>query len=120
VREGLLTCPGRLDDVRDELAAAHVFVLPSYREGMPRSTLEALATGRAIVTTDVPGCRETVIPGENGLLVPPRDPRALAAACERLLGDREALGRMGAASRKLAESRFDVRAVNATLVGLLT
>jgi glycosyltransferase involved in cell wall biosynthesis len=120
VREGLLTCPGRLDDVRDELAAAHVFVLPSYREGMPRSTLEALATGRAVVTTDVPGCRETVIPGENGLLVPPRDPRALAAACERLLGDREALGRMGAASRKLAESRFDVRAVNATLVGLLT
>jgi glycosyltransferase involved in cell wall biosynthesis len=120
VREGSLTCPGRLDDVREELAAAHVFVLPSYREGMPRSTLEALATGRAIVTTDVPGCRETVIPGENGLLVPPRDAGALAEACLLLARDRDQLARMGTASRKLAESRFDVRAVNATLLGLLT
>ncbi len=120
VREGSLTCPGRLDDVREELAAAHVFVLPSYREGMPRSTLEALATGRPIITTDAPGCRETVLPGENGLLVPPRDADALADACIRLADDRERLVRMGAASRKLAESRFDVRAVNATLLGLLT
>ena len=110
---------GRLDDVRPELAACSVFVLPSYREGTPRSTLEALAVGRPVVTTDVPGCRTTVIEGENGLLVPPRDATALAAAMLRLAEDAPLRERMGRASRALAASRFDVDAVNRTLIARL-
>lgn len=120
VREGILESTGRLDDVREELAGCHAFVLPSYREGMPRSTLEALATGRPIVTTDVPGCRETVIDGNNGFLVPPRDGDALAAACLRLVERSETLPAMAAASRALAERRFDAATVNATLIRALT
>lgn len=120
MREGILEATGRLDDVRDELARCHVFVLPSYREGMPRSTLEALATGRAVVTTDAPGCRETVIEGRNGLLVPPRDPAALTAACLRLAEAPEEVRAMATASRALAERRFDAALVNATLLRALT
>lgn len=119
-REGILTCTGRLDDVREELARCHAFVLPSYREGMPRSTLEALATGRAVITTDVPGCRETVVPGANGLIVPARDAESLTAACLRLADDPALLRSMGAASRSLAERRFDAAVVNATLLRSLT
>lgn len=79
---------------------------------MPRTILEALATGRAIVTTDVPGCRETVSDGVNGFLVPPRDPVALANAIERFGARPELILKFGRASRALAESRFDVRRVN--------
>lgn len=78
---------GRLDDVRPAITQSSVYVLPSYREGTPRSTLEAMAMGRAIVTTDAPGCRETVIEGVNGFLVPPRDPVALAEAMEKFISD---------------------------------
>src|SRR3546814_3608794 len=75
-------------DVRPFLTAAHVFVLPSYyREGLPRTLLEALATGRPIITTDMPGCREPVREGLNGFLVPPRNAEKLAAAMERFLAD---------------------------------
>lgn len=119
VREGTLEYAGRLDDVRAELAACAVFVLPSYREGAPKSTLEALATGRAIVTTDVPGCRETVEPGVNGLRVPARDADALANACLALAEDPARRAAMGAASRELAERRFDARAVNAAIAAAL-
>jgi glycosyltransferase involved in cell wall biosynthesis len=119
IREGLLEYAGRLDDVRAELAACSVFVLPSYREGTPKSTLEALATGRAVITTDAPGCRETVERGVNGVLVPPRDARALAEACLRFAPDAALRERMGAASRALAERRFDARAVNATIIEAL-
>jgi glycosyltransferase involved in cell wall biosynthesis len=120
VHEGDLEFVGRLDDVRPELALASVFVLPSYREGTPRSSLEALATGRAIVTTDVPGCRTTVVDGENGIVVPPRDAPALASACLRLAADPQRVRSMGRASRALAERRFDVNAVNETLISFLT
>ena len=119
VREGVIEYAGRLDDVRDELARCSVFVLPSYREGTPKSTLEALATGRAIVTTDAPGCRETVERGINGTLVAPRDANALAEACLKFATDARLREKMGAASRALAESRFDVRAVNATIAEAL-
>jgi len=119
IREGVLEYAGRLDDVRAELAACSVFVLPSYREGTPKSTLEALATGRAVITTDAPGCRETVERGVNGVLVPPRDARALAEACLRFAPDAALRERMGAASRALAERRFDARAVNATIIEAL-
>jgi glycosyltransferase involved in cell wall biosynthesis len=103
---------GETFDVRPYLASASVFVLPSYREGTPRGTLEAMAMGRPIVTTDVPGCRETVREGENGFLVPARDARALAVGMERFLTDPALISQMGHASRQLVERKFD--AVNVT------
>src|SRR5690606_1136521 len=78
---------GSLTDVRPAIADARIFVLPSYyREGTPRTILEAMAMGRPIITTNAPGCKETVRDGWNGFLVAPRNPQALAAAMERLLG----------------------------------
>lgn len=107
---------GRMDDVRPAIAAARVYVLPSYREGTPRSSLEAMAMGRAIVTTDVPGCRETVIDGVNGLLVPVRDAGALATAMERFVVEPQLADRMGRESRRIAEEKFDVHRVNAAIL----
>lgn len=107
---------GHLDDVRPAMRACSVYVLPSYREGTPRSVLEAMAMGRAIITTDAPGCRETVLHGRNGLLVQPRDGAALASAMAELAADPERVRKMGVESRKLAEERFDVRIVNDCLL----
>jgi glycosyltransferase involved in cell wall biosynthesis len=112
VQEGAIEYLGWLDDVRPAIAACTLFVLPSYREGVPRTTMEALAMGRPVVTTDVPGCRETVEHGRNGYLVPARDVPALAQAIERFITNPEQTARMGFASRSLAEGKFDVRAVN--------
>ncbi|RMD63015.1 glycosyltransferase, partial [Candidatus Parcubacteria bacterium] len=104
---------GKVEDMHELLANIHVFVLPSYREGTPRSVLEAMATGRPVITTDVPGCRETVLPGRNGWLVPPRDVPGLVRAMEEALAlSLEDLKRMGDASRKLAEERFDAAFVS--------
>ena len=117
-RAGVVEYAGRVDDPRAELAASSVFVLPSYREGTPKSALEALATGRPIVTTHVPGCRETVDHGVNGLLVPPRDARALASACLELVQNPACIAAMATASRHKAE-QFDVRRVNAAIIEAL-
>lgn len=119
VRDGAVEYAGRLDDVRDELARASVFVLPSYREGTPKSTLEAMASARPVITTDAIGCRETIRDRVEGLLVPPRDARALADACLRLGDDAEMRAKMGAHARRRAEERFDVRHVNAELMEAL-
>lgn len=119
-RAGLLTYLGETRDVRPYLAAASVFVLPSYyREGTPRTALEALATGRAVVTSDAPGCRETVEDGVNGYLVPPRDASTLAERLLRFVADPDTITRMGEASRSLAQRRFDVRIVNADMLDAL-
>lgn len=107
---------GRLEDVRPAIADSSVFVLPSYREGTPRSTLEAMSMGRAVVTTDAPGCRETVVHGVNGYLVPPRDAVALAAAMEKFILDPSLAGRMGVESRRIVEERYDVNLVNAEIM----
>jgi lipopolysaccharide/colanic/teichoic acid biosynthesis glycosyltransferase/glycosyltransferase involved in cell wall biosynthesis len=108
---------GSTRDVRPHLAQASVFVLPTYyREGLPRTILEAMAIGRPIITTDMPGCRETVILGENGMLVPPRDVEALAAAMARLAVNPARLAAMGARSRQLAEDRYHVDKVNSLLL----
>lgn len=104
---GILEWLGRVDNVLDYLAETSVFVLPSYREGLPVSSQEAMATGRPIITTDVPGCRETVIPGVNGFLVPPRDPISLADAMLRFIDEPSLIVTMGRASRRIAEERFD-------------
>ena len=103
---------GEIDDVRGVVERAAVMVLPSYREGLPRSVLEAMALGKPIITSDVSGCRDTVIEGRNGMLVPSRDARGLSAAMERFLLDGTLAQRYGRESRILAEQRFDVRAVN--------
>ena len=88
------------------LAKAHVVCMPSYREGLPRVLIEAAACGRAIVTADVPGCREIVKHGENGILVPAKDGIATAGAIDKLLGDTELRKRMASRSREIAESEY--------------
>lgn len=115
--QGGLNYVGRLEDVRPALANCNVYVLPStYREGVPRSVLEAMSVGRAIITTDMPGCRETVVEGINGFLVPPRDADSLMEAMDRLISDPELANRMGVESRQLAEQKFDVHKVNADIL----
>ena len=103
---------GKLDDVRPAIKKCSVFVLPSYREGVPRASLEAMSMGRAIITTDVPGCRETVSDGINGLLVKPRDPISLANAMTHFITEPECIFAMGIKSRKMALERFNVHDVN--------
>lgn len=116
--DGLIEYLGSTADVQPFLADCTVFVLPTYyREGLPRTILEAMATGRAVITTDTPGCRETVTKDANGVLVPPRDVPALAAAMEKLAEDPTLCERYGAASREIAEEYFDVHRVNAILLG---
>jgi len=117
VREGVIEWPGHVSDVRQWIAQASVFVLPSYyREGVPRSIQEAMAMGRPVITTDAPGCRDTVIEGENGFLVPVRDIGALAEAMERFIRQPDLMEKMGRASRHLAEERFDVNKINRTIL----
>lgn len=119
-REGVLIYEGETADVRPGLAASHVFVLPtSYREGFPRASLEAMATGRAIVTTDAPGAREAVRPGVNGLLVPPRNATALAETLVSLLRQPHLLTAFAKASRQKAVESHDVRGVNRQILSCL-
>ncbi len=114
---GLVEWVPHVDDVRPWLARASVFVLPSwYREGVPRSIQEAMAMGRPVVTSDMPGCRDTVEHGVSGFLVPPRDLDALVQALERFLLHPDLVQRMGRESRSRAEQHFDVNAANARLL----
>lgn len=116
---GGLTYLGYLCDVRPALADAAVFVLPSYREGTPRSTLEALAMGRPIITTDAPGCRETVTDEVNGLLIRPRDVDALEFALERFIHHPGMIAPMGLASLKFAQEKYDVARVDSQILAAL-
>jgi len=110
---------GQLVDVRAQLRACSAFVLPSYREGLPRSALEALASGRTAIVTDVPGCREVVRAGRHGALVPLRDVHALAATLIEYARDPERLVREGVEARRTAESEFDVRIVTQEMMSAL-
>ena len=118
MEEGSIEYLGALDDVQAALQDCRFYVLPSYyREGTPRSILEAMATGRPIITTDAPGCRETVEHGLNGLLVVPRDAGSLADAMREMLQmPDEAVARMGDESVRLVQERFDVRRVNESIL----
>ncbi|MBI1752391.1 MAG: glycosyltransferase family 4 protein [Acidobacteria bacterium] len=119
VDEGTIEYLGTVKDVRPMLSAAQVVVLPSYGEGTPRSVLEAMAMGRAVVTTLAPGCKETVIEGQTGFLVPTRNVEALAEAMERFITDPGLAIRMGAAGRAYAEEKYDVDKVNAVILKAL-
>lgn len=116
VESGDIVWHGAQADVRPFLADAHIFVLPSYREGTPRTVLEAMATGRAIITTDAPGCRETVIDGDNGLLVPPRSADALAQAMLRLLAAPAIIGDMAARSLVIVREKYSAEKVTASML----
>src|SRR5262249_9102637 len=116
VDAGTLEFLGKLDDVRPALTAASVYVLPSHRARTPRTVLEAMAMGRPVVTTDAPGCRETVRHGRNGFLVPVGDPEALAATLERFILSPHLIGAMGRESRRLAAEKYNVHAVNSIIL----
>jgi lipopolysaccharide/colanic/teichoic acid biosynthesis glycosyltransferase/glycosyltransferase involved in cell wall biosynthesis len=107
---------GMRDDVDRLYSAMDVFVLPSHREGFPRAAMEAAAMGLPIVATDIRGCRQVVRDGDNGILVPPRDPVRLAAALRRLCDDRVLRRRMGESSARRARAEFDERAIVATVL----
>ena len=119
VADGTVEYLGATDDVRPHLAAAHALVLPSYREGTPRSVLEAMSMSRAVITTDAPGCRETVVDGDSGLLVPVRDSAALAAAMTRLVESPALLARLAAAGHARAVALYDADRVAAGVLDLL-
>ena len=111
---------GYIEDVRPYVLGASVYVLPSYyREGQPRSILEAMAMGRPIITTDSVGCRETIIDGENGLLVLPREPEILAEAMVKFIENPEMIHSMGRASATRAARHYDVNQVNQKVIGAL-
>ncbi len=117
IEEDTVEYLGRLSYVRPAIMACNVFVLPTfYREGTPRTVLEAMAMGRAIITTDAPGCRETVVDGDNGFLVPIKDVDALEIAMKKFIETPELAIRMGARSRHVAEEKYDVHKVNAIML----
>lgn len=119
ISSNIIQYPGHVNNIKDWIADNHVFVLPSYREGVPRSTQEAMAIGRAVITTDVPGCRETVIDGVNGFLVPKWDPEALVEKMIYFIEHPEQIRVMGAESYKIAVEKFDAEKVNQRLVNIL-
>ena len=119
ISSNIIQYPGHVSNIKDWIADSHVFVLPSYREGVPRSTQEAMAIGRAIITTDVPGCRETIVDGVNGFLVPKWNPEALAKKMIYFIEHPEQARLMGAESYKIAVENFDAEKVNQRLVNIL-
>lgn len=120
IKEGIVKYLGEISNVQKILASCRFYVLPSYREGTPRSILEALATGRPVITTDAAGCRETVTHGKNGLLVVCKNSKSLADAMLWLLQEKESkIQSMGKASFILAKKKYDVKKVNKKLISIL-
>jgi len=119
IKQEVIIYSGLVSNVSEWLNDSHIFVLPSYREGVPRSTQEAMAVGRPILTTDVPGCRETVVDGKNGFLVPAFDVEKLTQKMMWFVEHPEQIEPMGLASRRMAEERFDVHKVNARMLEIM-
>lgn len=117
IEAGVIDYLGLLDDVRPALAQSSVFVLPTYyREGTPRTVLEAMAMGRPVITTDAPGCRETVTAGDNGFLVPVKNVEELVAAMQKIIEQPSLVAQMGKRSRERAVERYDVHKVNGIML----
>jgi glycosyltransferase involved in cell wall biosynthesis len=116
IEDGSIEFLGYLDDVRPAIKASTVYVLPSYREGTPRTVLEAMAMGRPIITTDAAGCRETVVDGENGFLVPVKSVSGLVEAMRRFIENPDLAAAMGKRSREIAEEKYDVHKVNEVML----
>jgi len=117
IHSGDIDYLGHLSDVRDAVANCSVFVLPSYyREGTPRSILEAMSMGRAVITTNLPGCRETVVDGENGFLVEPKSVETLLEALNFFIDKPNLIPSMGRKSREIAETKYDVHKVNKVMI----
>ena len=119
IKEKLFEYPGYVTNVQDWITESSVFILPSYREGVPRSTQEAMAIGRPIITTDVPGCRETVVDGVNGFLVPKWNAEALAEKMCYFIENPEKVNIMGLESYKIAQEKFDAEKVNSKLIEIM-
>lgn len=117
--QGFIEYLGAVQDVRPYIAKASVMVLPSYREGLPCSILEGMSMGRAAVVTDVPGCREVVVEGENGFLVQVKNAAALAAAMQKFIDDPTLIESMGRKSRTMAVQEFDARLVAEGLIAVM-
>lgn len=118
VSHGDVVWDGFCNDMPALFAASHVVCLPSYREGFPKALIEAASCARAVVTTDVAGCRDAVVNGETGLLVPPRDAVALATALGKLIADEDLRRRMGAAGRRRVEAMLSVERIVASTLGV--
>lgn len=116
IDDGIIEYFGEQSDVRPYLAQCSVYVLPSYREGTPKTVLEAMATGRAIITTDAPGCRETVVDGENGYLVPIKDITTLVSRMELLINSPNIVFQMALIGRKMAMEKYDVKLINNKII----
>lgn len=110
--KNLIKWYGQVDNIAKVYSNCHIAVLPSYREGLPKSLLEAASCGRPIIATDVPGCREIVEPGSNGFLIPPRDVQALVSALINLSNDKELQQQMGKQSRELVERCFSDKLIH--------
>lgn len=119
IDNNVIDYPGHVENIAEWIKQSHVFVLPSYREGVPRSTQEAMAIGRPVITTDVPGCRDTVIDGVNGFLVPKWNPQALAEKMIYFIEHPEQVRMMGDQSHKIAIEKFDAEKVNQRLLEIL-
>lgn len=117
--KGIIEYPGRVSNVPHWIAGSSVFVLPSYREGMPRSSQEAMAMGRAVITSDAPGCRDTVDQGVNGFIVPRWNAQALAEKMIYLIQNSSEITRMGNESHCIAVDKFDANKVNQRLMEIL-
>ncbi|QCO20710.1 glycosyltransferase [Acinetobacter cumulans] len=116
IADGRLNYWGKLSDVRPAISESSVYVLPSYREGTPRTVLEAMAMGRAIITTDAPGCRETVQHGQNGYLVGVKSVDDLVQSMQYFIEDPKLIEYMGQRSREIALNKYDVHQVNAHMM----
>jgi glycosyltransferase involved in cell wall biosynthesis len=116
IDQGVVTYHGRTENVIPYMTKTSVYVLPSYREGTPRTVLEAMAIGRPVITTDAPGCRETVIDGSNGFLVPVKNSKAIFGAMLKFIENPVLISQMGLASRKLVEKKYNVHQVNKVLL----
>ena len=120
ISENIIEYPGFVNNVSEYIANSSVFVLPSYyREGVPRSTQEAMAIGRPVITTDVPGCRETVVDGVNGFLTPKWDVNALADKMIYFIEHPAQINIMGQESYKMAQEKFDAEKVNVKLLRIM-